>query len=84
MSRGSVEDRAMIGPNGALRVPHSQAAALTFAHDGGFRPERPERFPWRCEAELERDALIGTGFYGVRCVLVDGHNDEHRGEVTWS
>jgi hypothetical protein len=50
----------------------------------GFRPVDPERFPWRCTAELEQDALIGTGHYGTRCVLVEGHEGEHRGEVTWS
>lgn len=68
---------------GLIVVPKNAEAARGLAVLG-YRSLDPERFPWRCPTELERDALIGTGLYGTRCTLVEGHEGEHRGEVSWA
>lgn len=78
--------RTMVKVGASPVNPGADWQARRYA-DQGYRPLDPERFPWRCEAspEAESCALAGDGpLLQIRCVLVDGHDGEHRGEVSWS
>jgi hypothetical protein len=80
----TVEDRAMVGGLADLRVPRDVEGAQRYAATG-FRPLYPERFPWRCVAEDMWTLPWPTAATAdVRCVLVEGHEGEHEGRVTWS
>ncbi len=73
---------AMVNRDGAVFMPPTVEDARRIAAEYGARPAGPE-FPWRCtaawvfiDAEEVRDVRSP-------CVLVDGHDGEHVGEVTW-
>lgn len=76
--------KAMINADGEVFQPATVEIARHIAAMHDARPAGPE-FPWRCP-EHER-LWTSPGEFGqareVQCVLVDLHDGDHVGEVTW-
>jgi hypothetical protein len=71
---------AMVNRDGAVFMPPTVEDARRIYAKHGARPAGPE-FPWPCTAV--RSMWIGTTWATTQCVLVDGHDGEHIGEVSW-
>lgn len=75
--------RTMVKPGASPVNPGADWQARLYS-DQGYRPADPERFPWRCAAVESFYDGVEEEVAAPRCVLVEGHDGEHRGEVTWS
>lgn len=73
----------MVNRDGAVFMPPTVEDARRIAAEYGARPAGPE-FPWPCAAaRLWLDGESLSTHHNTQCVLVDGHDGEHVGEVTW-